>query len=571
MANQKSKAEQYRDERKARIAKAAKQNAKKMEKNTAVKKIIGKVISIILVAAIAIGIVGSTLNYYGVWDRIIVIGGVGEDNVKITAAEYEYYYMTIYNNLVSQLSSASQSGYDYGYDTTLPPDQQTSTFTNPYTNEETEWDVYIHDSVISQIKQIKTYYNAAVKEGLELTEADEATIDSQVESYREQATSMGDSESGHKYSLNAFLRLYFGPFNERFLRKVIGQQLLAYNYTEMVAENLEDGYTQEEIDKVYNADKDSYDVVDFRVYTFTTETLTAEDDEDDEALAARQEKADAQVKKNANDFYSAVTDEKTFIAKAAALNADDTTYDADTETNYRSAAKSDLSSNFSDDIAEWLFSDSAKVGAKKLFTTEDETYSTTSYTVVLVTKTPHQAETVAVRHILFMTVDSSTGEALTDEEIAEKKANAEDALETWESGDKTEDRFAALATDLSEDSSASDGGLYENVLPGQMVSAFDSWIFDSSREAGDYEMIETEYGYHIVYFVGNTGEYYNNTIRSEKADEDAETQLDELLNAETNTIRFGVDNEGKGISYAEKKVLKKITTLLQMSSSSSSY
>ena len=62
MANEKSKAEQYRDERKARIAKSAKKNAHSMEKRNTVKKITGKVISIVHCAVIVLGIVGFSLN-----------------------------------------------------------------------------------------------------------------------------------------------------------------------------------------------------------------------------------------------------------------------------------------------------------------------------------------------------------------------------------------------------------------------------------------------------------------------------------------------------------------------------
>ena len=76
MANEKSKAEQYRDERKARIAKSAKKNAHSMEKRNTAKKVVGKVISIVLCAVIVLGIVGFSLNYYGALQRVIKIGGV---------------------------------------------------------------------------------------------------------------------------------------------------------------------------------------------------------------------------------------------------------------------------------------------------------------------------------------------------------------------------------------------------------------------------------------------------------------------------------------------------------------
>ena len=570
MANEKSKAEQYRDERKARIAKAAKQNAKGMEKRNAARKAAGKVISIVLVAAIAVGIVGLALNYYGVWQRAIVIGGVGEDNVKVSCAEYEYYYMSVYNKLLSQMSQYSQYGYDYGFDSSLPPDQQTGTYTDQDGNE-IPWNEYIQDSVINQIKQIKTYYNAAVKAGLELSDADKAIIDKQIESYKEQAGSMGGSgeEGGRKYSLNAYLRLSFGgSVNERFLRKMIKQQILAYNYTQKIIDDLSAGYSKEDIDKAYNAAKANYDVVDFRVYNFQSTTLEANENETEEALKARQDKADADIKKQADEFFAAAKDENSFIAQAKKLNASDAEYDADVETKVRSATKASAQQNFSEDIANWLFDSKTAVGSVKLFTTDSDSKN---YTIVLLTKGMHQENTVSVRHILFMTQDSSTGEALSDEEVAKAKKNAEDALKTWQSGDKTEESFAALATDLTEDTdSQSNGGLYENVLPGQMVPQFDSWIFDANRKEGDAEIVETDYGYHVIYFISQNGAYYDGAIRSEKAEQDGEKQLDELLNADKNTIRFGVDNKGKGITYAEKRVIKKITTLLQLRNNSSS-
>ena len=62
-------------------------------------------------------------------------------------------------------------------------------------------------------------------------------------------------------------------------------------------------------------------------------------------------------------------------------------------------------------------------------------------------------------------------------------------------------RFGELAKDNSADSNASDGGIYENVVPNQMVSTFNAWCFDSKRKEGDTAIVQTEYGYHIMYFV----------------------------------------------------------------------
>ena len=56
------------------------------------------------------------------------------------------------------------------------------------------------------------------------------------------------------------------------------------------------------------------------------------------------------------------------------------------------------------------------------------------------------------------------------------------------------------------------GGLYENIYPGQMVEPFEDWCYDAARATGDTGIVETTYGYHVMYFVGNTGETYRDQM-----------------------------------------------------------
>lgn len=568
MANEKSKAEQYRDERKARIAKTAKKNAHNMEKRNTAKKVVGKVISIVLCAAIVLGIVAFSFNYYGVLQRVIKVGSVGSEQ-SVTIAEYEYYYMRAYNEIRYQ-AQYYQYYYssDIGYDTSLAPDQQTQTTTDDEGNEIT-WVERLHDDTISLIQIHKAYYNEALKAGLELTKADEAYIDQQIEDLREEAASAGsssDEEGSVKYSLNAYLRkVYGGAVNERFLRKQLKIQALAQKFvTERTAE-IADGYEQEAIDKKYKEATSDYDFVTFRTYSFKTTDLTAEDNESDEDYAARQAKADAEVKKNAEDFYNAVKDEATFAAKATELNKDTEDYNADEETKF-TMLKSNVTSNISEEAATWLYDSSTKVGSKKLFTEESDDIYT--YTIVLAVEAPHQEQTVSVRHILLSTQDTSSGEALSDEEIAEKKATADDVLKKFNESDKSEDSFAALAYEYTEDTgSSSTGGLYEHIYPGQMVTEFNDWCFDEIRKAGDVEMVETDYGYHIIYFVENdNADYYDATIRSNDASEDFEAEAQELINGDTYHVFLG----DTLAPYAENQALDKINYLVELNNSSSS-
>ena len=85
----KSKAEVYREERKARIAKAAKQNAKSIEKRTAASNIIKKVVAIVLAVAIVGGIAWKLVDDLGVIERLATAVTIGD--TKVTAAQFNYY------------------------------------------------------------------------------------------------------------------------------------------------------------------------------------------------------------------------------------------------------------------------------------------------------------------------------------------------------------------------------------------------------------------------------------------------------------------------------------------------
>lgn len=108
---------------------------------------------------------------------------------------------------------------------------------------------------------------------------------------------------------------------------------------------------------------------------------------------------------------------------------------------------------------------------------------------------------INVRHILITWDDADGDGTPTDEEKAAALAAAEALLAEYET-DPTEEHFAQLANDHSTDpGSNTNGGLYENVYPGQMVTSFNDWCFDAARTPGDTGIVETNYGYHIMYFV----------------------------------------------------------------------
>jgi parvulin-like peptidyl-prolyl isomerase len=121
----------------------------------------------------------------------------------------------------------------------------------------------------------------------------------------------------------------------------------------------------------------------------------------------------------------------------------------------------------------------------------------------------------------------------TDEAKAAAKAAAEDILKEFESGDKSEESFAALAEQYSEDqASVPNGGLYEGIIKGQMVKEFDEFCFDKHQK-GDTAVVYGESasyaGYHVMYYVGE-GQMYSDYIAETELRNTATAQwLEELM------------------------------------------
>jgi len=101
-----------------------------------------------------------------------------------------------------------------------------------------------------------------------------------------------------------------------------------------------------------------------------------------------------------------------------------------------------------------------------------------------------------VYHVLYPTLDLTTGEKLPDDKKAEAKKKAE--------------ALKASATSLDDLKMKAEQGKAANevaeaaeytVSAGQMVKPFEDWCF-AYHNVGDMDVIETEFGYHVMYFVG---------------------------------------------------------------------
>ncbi|HEX6333456.1 MAG TPA: peptidylprolyl isomerase [Flavisolibacter sp.] len=111
-------------------------------------------------------------------------------------------------------------------------------------------------------------------------------------------------------------------------------------------------------------------------------------------------------------------------------------------------------------------------------------------------------DTVKVRHILVSLYqqDPNTGQRfqIRDEASAKKLIDSVQGL--LQAGQS----FDSLVLKFSEDpGSKNTGGVYENVVSGRMVPTFNDFIF--TGKTGDIGVVKTDYGYHLVEIMSQTG------------------------------------------------------------------
>ena len=114
----------------------------------------------------------------------------------------------------------------------------------------------------------------------------------------------------------------------------------------------------------------------------------------------------------------------------------------------------------------------------------------------------------SVRHILICPEGGTLSEdgysmVYSEAEWAAAKAQADAILAQWKEGDATEESFIALVAEYTHDTgSATTGGLYEDITPtASYVEEFRNWATSAFRTPGETAIVQTMYGYHIMYYV----------------------------------------------------------------------
>jgi hypothetical protein len=503
-----SEKEEKKEPEKKPVVKAKEKAPKKLSKNTIKFIITGIICAIVAALLIVFGV-----NYYTQpnTNEKMNPGNVAlrVDKTPVSIGMYNYYYNAVSNNYISY----AQQGY-YDIDTSVDYSKQKTTDAD---GNEITWAQMFENETIDRVQYITAYYQEAVKHGVTLT-------DTQKEEIEENIKSIKDDASKADLSVDEYVSSTYGEYcGVATIRKLLEQSYAANNYYRQYL--IENKVDEKAVEAYFEEHKDDYTEVDF-AYLFVTYDSS---DANAKAEAEKNAKKYASQIKNVNDLKKLIpTACKDIIDQyvSAGYYADaDACAEAIASSVETSITKSDNS--FTEAGSAWLFDSNTKKGDCSAFL--DETNSMCF--ILLKTGEPSVAddEVYSVRHILIMPGDEeeesseaqTTQKEYTKEEWAEAEKKANTILEEYKKGKKTEYEFALLAEKYSEDTGSTSkgsngmyGGLYEGVPLGQMVKEFESWSTDKSRKYGDTDIVKSDYGYHIMFFVEDTN---SSLFKSEQA------------------------------------------------------
>ena len=491
------------------------------------------IFAVVIVLMIGI-VIATTFLRSGILERKTTAATINGDT-KISAAELNHYYIDTVNQFMNQFSNYLSLT---GLDSTKPLDEQIQ---DEETN--TTWADYFLQDATKRMKSVYAVYNDAVAQGYTLSDTAKTQLDMTVSNMAAYAKIYGYPNA------NSYIKAVYGQgCNEETYRQYAEIQLIASEYAKDHSESLtyDDAALRAAEAENFNAYSSysyhSYFVGASHYYeggTTDADGKTTYSDEEKQAGLKAAEKAAQDLL----DQKPATAEEFDKAIGAMSINADT---DAKS-TVFDRVLYSQIGQIFRDWVtdAQRTAGDMTAIPNETETTNEDGTTTKTVtgyYVVMFDGSTDNTFPLVNVRHILVPYEGGTTGEngqkTYTDEEKAAAKTKAEELLAQFTSGETTEDAFAALAKENSTDGgSKENGGLYEDVYPGQMVRNFNDWCFDESRKPGDTGIVESDYGVHVMYFVGDSETTYRDYMITNELRSADMAKWEESL-AETVTVEL---------------------------------
>lgn len=351
-------------------------------------------------------------------------------------------------------------------------------FYNMLSSELADGEKLSDSEAISYVTEIYTMCAAAEKEGFKPEQSDIEQMETQLAEIKEAASVFGDAEEKY-YSA------YYGfGMTEELLYDVYYAQLLMQSYISKITEDTTP--TDEAVKEYYDKNKDMFDTVDFLYYEIYSGVEGSLSDATDRATKMLSASASAdEFKAQCKDVYAGLTDEQKDLELYGeeAILGEKYTY-----VDFQDSAY---------EFRDWLFSEARVEGDKKYFAVDSGDDDIGYIVVMAYMLSPRSRAEYNTVNFMYATVLT---EEIEEEEALDRLTKAKDE---WLSGDKTSDSFGKIADKFydSEDENE-DGGSYVLIAKGDMVESIDSWIFDENRKEGDCEIVKSESGCHLLYFIG---------------------------------------------------------------------
>lgn len=467
-----------------------------------------------------------------VWNSNIiprVATAVSAAGKNYTAAQTDFYYHTNANSTINRWGSmASYIGLNTGAALDV---QNVSESTAELLDTEPgiTWAEYFLQKGIEQMVSVDAALAQAKAEGYTFSDTVETDL-------QEIIQDMTSTAGANGLSLGQYLKTAAGSAVTESLyrtemRRYLQYQEFATHYNDSLT------YTEEELEAAYQEDPDSYDLVSYQTVFVHGEAEATEDEDGNTVEPTEEESAAAMeaAKARAEEILAAYQAGETLESLA---NGD--------ENVYYYSSDGETKDNLGEDLGGWLYDSARQAGDIDIIPLESG-----YYVAVFLGRGRDEQKTIDIRHIL---IRPEEGELTSEDEGYEEEqetlnaaaeAKAQEIYQEWKDGEATEESFAALAMEYSDDGNASDGGIYRQVYEGQMVPTFNDWCFDPARKPGDNGIVETDYGFHIMYYVSDDQPRWMTQVSDDLKTKDF-SDWSESLYADANITRHSF-----GMSFVE--------------------
>lgn len=445
----------------------------------------------VVVAAIVLMIGNS-----GILQRNLTAQTIG--GTKYTAVDVQYFYNNAYSNQAQRYAfDTSKSVKDQVYD------QETGQ----------SWYDYLLETAIDTMKDQTALAAQAKSEGYTLSEEARSQMNSNLASLESAWINYGYA------SRDAFIRANFGAhMTYDRLKNLVEMEYLANDYATSKLDAIE--HPDADYEAYYQEHTDELDTI---IYTqFAFQAMVPSTDAEGNEVQLTEEEKSAKLEELKAEQKALAEEIKAKLE--AGEDPEDLAEEYQDQLYSSAVSRRSTGTNASySTYGDWLLDSARKVGDITL-TERDSDTAYYYYVAVYEGRERDEEKTHDVRHLLVRAGSAVGTETPTQAEYDEAEKKAKELLAEWEAGEATEERFISLISAHSDDTgSAQSGGLISDITStSSYVEAFRDWAVDPARKEGDVELVKTEYGWHIMYYVSTNDPIWRQNVAIALSNEDYE-------------------------------------------------